>query len=105
MKERLPAKLLLQGFGLGLLLIAWPAAMGSAQAAAPTTVTPPPDQVLISGTVDVPKGTSVGAVLVFQGKVSVEGVVEGDVVVLHGPVTVSGKVNGSVVALRGGVRL
>ena len=104
MTDRHPAKLLLPGFALGLLMIAWPAA-GAARAAAPATVKRPPNQVMISGTVDVPKGTSVGAIVVFQGNVTVEGVAEGDVVVLHGPVTVSGRVNGSVVALRGGVTL
>ena len=105
MKDRHPAKFLLPGFALGLVLLASPAAAGAARSPAPTTVNSPKDQVMISGTLDVPRGASVGTVVVFDGKVTVEGTVEGDIVIMHGPVTVSGKVNGSILALRGPITL
>jgi hypothetical protein len=47
----------------------------------------------------------VGEVVVFSGRVEVDGVVTGDVVILEGPVTVTGQVNGSVIAADGVVRL
>jgi len=60
---------------------------------------------VLLGRVVVPRGQSVGEVVVFSGRVIVEGVVRGDVVVLEGPITVSGQVSGSVIALGGSVRL
>ena len=41
---------------------------------------------MLSGTVTVPRGRSVGEVVVFHGRAVVAGVVVGDVVVLDGPV-------------------
>ena len=61
--------------------------------------------MVLVGRVVVPQGQSVGEVIVFSGRVLVEGIVRGDVVVLDGPITVSGQVSGSVVALDGSVRL
>jgi hypothetical protein len=66
---------------------------------------PPRDQVVLSGTVAVERGAAVGEVLVFSGRVIVDGVVEGDVVVFEGPVVVTGQVNGSVIAADGLVTL
>jgi hypothetical protein len=63
------------------------------------------DQVVLSGTVTVPRGRSVGEVVVFHGRALVAGVVVGDVVVLDGPIVVAGQVSGSVVALNGPIRL
>lgn len=63
------------------------------------------DQVVLLGRVVVDRGESVGEVVVFSGRVTVDGVVRGDVVVLDGQVTVSGQVSGSVIALNGSVRL
>jgi hypothetical protein len=63
------------------------------------------NQVVLVGRVVVPRGQSVGEVIVFSGRVLVEGIVRGDVVVVDGPITVSGQVSGSVVALSGSVRL
>jgi hypothetical protein len=60
---------------------------------------------VLLGRVVVPRGQSVGEVVVFSGGVIVEGIVRGDVVVLEGPITVSGQVSGSVVALGGSIRL
>jgi hypothetical protein len=63
------------------------------------------DQVVLSGTVTVPRGRSVGQVVVFHGRAVVAGVVVGDVVVLDGPVEISGQVSGTVVAMNGPIRL
>lgn len=63
------------------------------------------DQVVLSGTVTVPRGQSVGEVVVFHGRVFVAGVVVGDVVVIDGPVVISGQVGGTVVAMNGPIRL
>ncbi len=60
---------------------------------------------MLSGTVTVPRGQSVGEVVVFHGRVFVAGVVVGDVVVIDGPVVISGQVSGSVVAMNGPIRL
>jgi hypothetical protein len=65
----------------------------------------PEDQIVLSGTVDVPRGARVGEVVVFSGRVRVDGVVTGDVVILEGPVTIRGQVDGSVIAADGDVRL
>ena len=74
----------------------------------PGTQTPriePEDQVVLAGSVVVPRGQRVGEVVVFSGRATVHGVATGDVVVLEGPVTVTGQVNGSVIAADGAVRL
>ena len=63
------------------------------------------DQIVFGGSVIVPRGQRVGEVVVFSGRVTVNGVVTGDVVVLEGAVTVTGQVNGSVIAADGVVRL
>ena len=63
------------------------------------------DQIVFAGSVTVPRGQRVGEVVVFSGRVTVNGVVTGDVVVLEGAVTVTGQVNGSVIAADGVVRL
>lgn len=83
-----------------------------AQPATPSsTPSPGPDvggfgnQVVLVGRVVVPRGQSVGEVVVFSGRAVVEGIVRGDVVVVNGPITVSGQVSGTVVALSGSVRL
>ena len=45
---------------------------------------PVEDQIVLSGSVTVPRGDAVGEVVVFTGRVTVHGVVEGDVVVFEG---------------------
>jgi hypothetical protein len=65
----------------------------------------PEDQIVLAGTVSVPRGSRVGEVVVFSGRVRVDGVVTGDVVILEGPVTIRGQVDGSVIAADGDVRL
>jgi cytoskeletal protein CcmA (bactofilin family) len=76
----------------------------AAFAQATGTVTPP-DQVVLRGDVVVPRGQSVGEVVVFSGSATVAGVARGDVVVLDGPITIAGQVGGDVVAVHGPVRL
>lgn len=88
---------------------------GPAAAQSPTPPSPTPrpgadvglaeDQVMLSGTVAVPRGRAVGEVVVFHGRAIVAGVVAGDVVVLDGPIVIAGQVSGSVVALNGPIRL
>jgi hypothetical protein len=65
----------------------------------------PQDQVVLSGRVVVPRGQTVGEVVVVTGRVQVAGVVVGDVVVMDGPVLVTGQVSGSVISLDGSIRL
>src|SRR5207247_11308339 len=90
------ACVLLFAFACGLLLaLAAPASAADAGE--------PQDQIVLSGTVDVPRGREVGEVVVLHGSVSVEGVVHGDVVVLDGRISVTGQVSGAVVAINGPV--
>jgi hypothetical protein len=64
------------------------------------------EQVVLSGTVTVPKGTVVGEIVVFHGRANILGSVSGDVVVLDGPINVvGGYITGSVVALNGPIRI
>jgi cytoskeletal protein CcmA (bactofilin family) len=63
------------------------------------------DQIVLSGTVNVPRGSTAGEVVVFHGRAVVSGVAYGDVVVLDGSVVIGGLVSGSVVALNGPIRL
>lgn len=64
-----------------------------------------PDLILLSGTAAVPRGTTVGEVIVLHGRAQIDGVALGDVVVLDGPVDVDGQVSGSVIAVDGRVAL
>jgi hypothetical protein len=64
------------------------------------------DQVVLSGTVTVPKGAAVGEIVVFHGRVQVAGSVVGDIVVVSGSITVTGGyVTGNVIALHGPIRI
>jgi cytoskeletal protein CcmA (bactofilin family) len=69
-----------------------------AVAAAPAQAKDPDDQIVITGTVDVPAGKTVGDVVVVDGPVTVAGTVHGDVVSITGRVTISGTVRGDVTA-------
>lgn len=79
--------------------------VGLASAAGEAPRLEPEDQIVLAGSVTVPRGTTIGEVVVFSGRVIVAGVVEGDIVVFEGPVLVSGQVNGSVIAADGPVTL
>ena len=61
------------------------------------------DQVVITGNVDVRSGESVDRVLIFDGDVRVNGVVQDWVFAFNGDVVVDGRVNDDVTALNGRV--
>ena len=63
------------------------------------------DRVVLSGDVRVPNGETAGEVVVFNGDVTVGGLVRGDVVVFSGRVVVTGQVSGDVVDFSGPVTL
>ncbi len=63
------------------------------------------DQIVLSGSVTVPKGKSVDEVVVLHGGVRIAGVVYGDVVVIDGGISIYGQVSGSVIAMSGSVYL
>jgi hypothetical protein len=65
----------------------------------------PQDQIVITGDVNVPRGTTVGDVVVIDGAVNVAGRVDGDVVAVSGPVRVAGTVDGDVNAISDQVTL
>lgn len=78
---------------VGLLLAVLAAAVPASAAGSPR------DQVVISGSVDVPAGRTVGDVVIVDGPVNVAGTVKGDVVAIHGVVRVSGLVHGSITVI------
>ena len=87
-----------------LLLLAACASIPAVARAQTTPDTPVErDQIVLSGDVSVPAGAAVGEVVVFDGTVSVDGVVRGDVVVLSGRVRVAGQVGGTIVVVDGSV--
>jgi cytoskeletal protein CcmA (bactofilin family) len=57
------------------------------------------DEVLITGTVKVPKGQYVDRIWIVDGEVQVAGHSEGSIVAISAPVRISGTVDGDVVAL------
>jgi hypothetical protein len=74
-------------------------ALGVPQAAAADA------QVVISGDVNVPRGSTVGDIVVVDGSVDVAGRVDGDVIAVSGPVRVAGTVDGSISAVSDRVTL
>src|SRR5687768_11909977 len=88
-----------------LLIAAAPVLLAGTPAWAAATDGVAPDQVVLSGRADVPRGRTVGQVVVFRGIASIQGVARGDVVVFSGRVSVAGQVSGNVVALDGAVVL
>lgn len=64
-----------------------------------------PDQIVLSGNVNVPRGQQVGEVVVLHGSVQIDGVADGDVVLLDGNIGIQGQVSGSVIAVNGSVVL
>ncbi len=85
----------------GLLFIAVAGMAGPALAAGEE----PRDQIVLSGTVRVPRGKEIGEVVVFHGTVTIAGVARGDVVVIDGLIEVTGQVSGSVISVNGAVVL
>ncbi len=100
-----------------LLVVAMPVVAGAPAASAQTATPSPPsspgpvvppdpqDQIVLSGRVVVPRGQTVGEVVLVTGRVQIAGVVVGDVVLVDGPILVTGQVSGSVVSVDGSVRL
>jgi hypothetical protein len=78
------------------------AALVAPQAAAAAD---PQDQIVISGDVNVPRGQTVGDVVVVDGLITVAGRVDGDLVAVSGPVRVAGTVDGSITAVSDRVTL
>jgi len=81
------------------------AAFVAAAAAPAAAAAEPRDQVVLSGTVEVPRGREVGEVVILTGSAVIDGVAFGDVVVLNGDISVNGQVSGSVIAVDGTVSL
>jgi cytoskeletal protein CcmA (bactofilin family) len=88
-----------------ILVAAAPVALTALPAWAAVSGEVAPDQIVLSGRADVPRGRTVGQVVVFRGVASIQGVAHGDVVVFSGRVSVAGQVSGNVVALDGTVVL
>jgi hypothetical protein len=97
---------------IAALAIAWPAAglataqgagTSSSRAAGPTLGGN--EQVVFTGRVVVPRGTTSGTVVIFDGPAVIAGGVQGDVVAFNGPIDVSGHVTGNIVDLNGIVHL
>jgi hypothetical protein len=77
-----------------------------AQTLNPGASSPAQEQVVLSGSVNVLSGTTVGEVVVFHGRAVVSGSVRGDVVVLDGSITVNGgHIAGNVVTLHGPIHV
>jgi cytoskeletal protein CcmA (bactofilin family) len=88
------------------IVIAALAGLGLVASAAPAAaLVDPPDQVVLTGSVVVPRGVEAGEVVVLRGSARVDGIVRGDVVVVDGPIVVHGQVSGSVIAVDGRVVL
>ena len=64
-----------------------------------------PDQIVLRGSVVVPRGADVGEIVVLRGSARIAGVAHGDVIVVDGPIVVTGQVSGDVLALDGRVAL
>jgi hypothetical protein len=88
-------------FTLVCLVLAFaPATLGAA-----AQVREDEDQIVLSGTVEVPRGNQVGEVVVLHGSARIDGVALGDVIVLDGGIIIEGQVSGSVIAMDGSVKL
>ncbi|MET0627322.1 MAG: polymer-forming cytoskeletal protein [Acidimicrobiia bacterium] len=99
------------GFGL-FLAIAVAAVLGAVAVDAPSALAVTEGHardtdavVVITGDVRIPAKEHVGHVILVNGDVRVDGVVDGDVFVVNGNVTIVGRVRGDVTALNGRVTL
>jgi Polymer-forming cytoskeletal len=81
--------------GLAVLVVLLAAGMvGTASAQAS-----PRDQLVLSGSVDVPAGHTAEDVVVIDGPVNIGGTVKGNVVAVHGSIRISGFVDGTVTSV------
>lgn len=85
----LPAMRVLAAVAILLAVLALPAAAGASSGKGK-------DQVVITGSVNVPRGKTVKTIVIVDGPVTIDGHVTGDVVSVHGTVTVSGRVDGDL---------
>src|SRR5262245_9398437 len=91
--------LLLAAAVVGLVGIAFaPAALGQDEG-----VPNADDEIVLTGTLVVPQGETVGTAVIFNGDAVVQGTVTGSLVVFNGDVVVSGSVDDNVVAFNGRV--
>lgn len=90
---------------LAIAVLAIGAAAALAQDAGDGAARETEAQIVLSGTVTVPRGREVDEVVVFHGRATIGGVALGDVLVLDGPIVVNGQVSGSVIAVNGDVTL
>jgi hypothetical protein len=90
---------------LALGVLAFVLVPATARAAEADASAKPEDQIVLSGSVTVPRGKEAGEIVVFHGSATIAGVARGDVVVLDGPIVVNGQVSGSVIAVTGDVTL
>jgi hypothetical protein len=93
------ARLAVVGVTAALLLVVLASAASAAESAGGTDAF----RFVLSGTVDVSAGETVGDVVIMHGSATVDGTVDGSVVVLDGPVSVTGEVMQDVVVLNGAV--
>src|SRR5207237_773346 len=63
------------------------------------------DHVVITGSVDVPHGSTAKTIVIVDGPVRIDGHVTGDVVAIHGTVTVAGRVDGDLTTVSKRARL
>ena len=63
------------------------------------------NQIVLTGSVDVPRGKTVHTVVIVDGPATIGGHVTGDVVAVSGSVTVSGRVDGTVATVSKRARL
>jgi hypothetical protein len=89
---------------LAVLAIAW-AAITVPALAQQEQEEEAPDQIVLSGRAEIPRGQTAGQVVVFRGVAVIEGVAGGDVIVVSGRAVITGQVSGSVVNLDGSVVL
>jgi hypothetical protein len=87
----------------GFLLALGAVMLMAAPAFAATERDDPSDQIVITGSVDVPRGDVVDRVAIIDGDVRIDGRVRDWVFAFNGDITINGRVNGDVTALNGRV--
>ncbi len=100
--HRVAARLVLPGLVTATLL-ATPVAAAHAQSA--SKASGEGAQVVLTGRLELPRGQTVGDVVVFNGPVTVDGTVDGTLTVFNGDLMISGMVTGDVTSFNGSVTL
>lgn len=101
MRTRKPLRrLMFAAIGVAVVGAAFaPSAFGQDEGGQPNA----DDEIVLTGTLVVPEGQSVGTAVIFNGDADVQGTVTESLVVFNGDVTVSGSVGDNVVAFNGRV--